>query len=206
VHKGRIWLILGLVVGVAMALGHFPYLAGAARALAGSALSLVSSGAHAIIDAAAARGAPRRAVIGVAAVLAVLVPGLTAWLCVLVARGALRLRWVVAVLLVVLGAASFAYRPGGLATGTLILGLVAGALAVSLTGPLVAAPLAALAGLLAGAYLPAVLEHGRVGRPVVEALHQAIYDHPGDPLVLHAALLVVAVVPFVLMLRSAVRG
>ena len=204
--KGRIWLILGLAVGVAMALGHFPYLAGAARSLAGSALSLVSSGGHEIVRAAAQRGAPRRVVLGVTAVVAVLVPGATAWLCVLVARGALRLRALVAVLLVIFGAASFAYHSGGVAIGTLVLAVVAGALTVALTGPLVAAPLAALAGLLAGAYLPAVLEHGQVGRPVVEALHEAIYDRPGDPLALHAALLVVAVAPFALMLRSALRG
>ncbi len=204
-RSGRVWLILGAAAGVAMALGHFPYLAGAARTLAGTAVALVGSGGHALIGAAARHGASRRSILGVQAVVAVVVPGVTAWLCVLVARGAMRLRWVVAVLLVALGAAAFAYHSGGVASGTLLLGLAAGVVAVTLTGPLVAAPLAAVAGLLAGSYLPTVVVDGSVGRPVVEDLHQAIYGRAGDPLGLHLVLLVVALAPFAFALRAVLR-
>ncbi|HET9072891.1 MAG TPA: hypothetical protein VFN60_13330 [Acidimicrobiales bacterium] len=204
-RSGRAWLIIGAAAGVAMALGHFPYLAGAARTLAATALSLVGSGGHAIIRAAARHGASRRVVLGATAVIAVLVTGVTAWLCVLAAKGTLRLRSLLALILLVLGAASFAYHPGGVAGGTLLLAVAAGGLALVLTGPLVAAPLAALAGLLAGAYLPALLLRGQIGQPVVEALHQAIYGQPGTSVALHALLLVIAVAPFLLALRVLVR-
>jgi hypothetical protein len=72
-------------------------------------------------------------------------------------------------------------------------------------GPLVAAPLAALAGLIGAAYLPRLIAHARIERGAIEAMHQAIYGRPGDPLVVRIILVVVAVVPFALALRYVVR-
>ncbi len=203
---GRLWLVLGAVAGVAMGLGHLPWLAGSARALAGTCLALVDSGAKALVGVAAHHGASRRVLLGLAAVIGVAVPGVTAWLAILAARGSLRLRGLVAVLLVALGAASFAYHPAGVAGGSMALALAVAALALVLTGPLVAAPLAALAGLIGATFLPALVLRGSVGHAVVEDLHIALYGRPGAPVGLAAALVVVAVVPFLMALRDILRG
>ncbi len=57
--KGQVWLIVGVVAGVAIAVGHLDYLAGAARTLADTAERLVGSGAARLIDHLdAATGAP----------------------------------------------------------------------------------------------------------------------------------------------------
>jgi hypothetical protein len=202
---GRKWLLIGVVLGVAIALGHVPFLAGAARGLAETALSLVASGGTHLTHAVAKTGAPKRVVLGFASIIAVLAPGVTALLLVLGARGTLRVRAVVGVLLAVLGVASFFYHPAGVASGVVALALIVAAIAVVATGPLVAAPLAALAGLIGAAYLPRLIAHARIERGAIEAMHQAIYGRPGDPLVLRVILVVVAVVPFALALRYVVR-
>jgi hypothetical protein len=202
---GRKWLLIGAVLGVAIAFGHVPFLAGAARAMAETALSLVASGGTHLIHAVAKTGAPRRVVLGFAAVVAVLFPGVTALLLVIGARGTLRVRAVAGVLLAVLGVASYFYHPAGVATGVITLALVVAAIAIVASGPLVAAPLAALAGLIGAAYLPRLIAHARVERGAIEAMHQAIYGRAGDPLVLRVVLVVVAVVPFALALRYVVK-
>jgi hypothetical protein len=203
---GRKWLLIGAVVGVAIALGHVPFVAGGARALADTALRLVGSGGNHLISAVADHGAPRRVVLGLAALVGVLAPGVTAMLLVLAARGTLRLRAIVALLIAVLGATSFVYQPHGVAIRAVVLGLVVAGIAVAATGPLVAAPLAALAGLIGGTYLPHLFTHqNAVEGGAVRAMHTALFSRPGDPTALRVALLVVAVVPFVLALRWVVR-
>jgi hypothetical protein len=203
--RGSRWIVIGAVVGVAMALGGVPFLAGAARSLAATSLRLVEAGGRGLVRDAASAGAPRRVVLGITAVVAVVAPGVTAWLLVLAARGTLRLRAVVAVLIAALGAVSFAYHPGGVATGDLLLALAAAAIAVVATGPLVAGPLALLAGLIGGTVVPALVLHGAIKRVAVQDLHVAIYDRPGTPLGLAIALVVVALVPFALALRGVLR-
>jgi hypothetical protein len=200
--RGRGWLILGAVVGVILALGHVAYLAGAARSLADAIERVVGSGGHRLITSAAHHGASQRVVEGATSLVAVLLPGVTALLLVLAAKGTLRLRAVVALLIVAFGAAAFAYQPRGHATGVLVLVLIVAGLAVVLTGPLVAAPLCALAGLIAGQFLPRVVtNHGIAAGPVNQA-HLAIFGTPGTPLALRVGLLVVACVPFVFAARS----
>jgi hypothetical protein len=204
--RGRIWLIAGAVAGVAIAAGHLPFIAGAARSLAETAERLVSSGANRIIRGAANAGAPRRVVLGFGGVIAILIPGLTALLLIVAARGSLRLRSIIALLVVALGAASYVYQPRGKATGVLLLALVIGGLAVALTGPLVAAPLALLAGLIAAEFLPRLVQSGaRVTQASVNALHQAIFGRPGNPAALQIAVLVVAAVPFLFAARLVIR-
>lgn len=204
--RGRIWLILGAVVGVAIAAGHLPYIAGAARSLAETTERLVASGANRIIRGAAHVGAPRRVVLGFGGLVAVLIPGVTALLLIVAARGSLRLRSIIALLVVALGAASYVYQPGGKATGVLLLALVIGGLAVALTGPLVAAPLALLAGLIAGEFLPRLVQSGaRVTQASVDSLHQAIYARPGTPAALQIVVLIVAAVPFLFAARLVLR-
>ena len=199
---GRKWLIIGAVLGVAVAAGHVPILAGGARALADTALRLVNSGGQRLIRATAKSGAPQRVVLGLSSLVAVLAPGVTALLLVLAARGTLRLRAVIGLLVAVLGATSFVYQPHGAAVGAVILGLVVGGLAVALAGPLVAAPLAALAGLIGGSYLPHLVAHDNaVDGAAVRAMHTALFARPGDPAALRVVLLVLAVVPFALALR-----
>jgi hypothetical protein len=195
--RGRLWLVVGAVVGVAIAAGHLPYLAGAGRSLADTAERLVGSGANRLIRDAASTGAPKRLVLGLAGLVAALLPGVTALLLVVAARSTLRLRAVIGLLIVAVGAASYVYQPNGKATGVLVLALAVAAAAVILTGPLVAAPLCALAGLIGGTFLPALVRKGSTATSVsVQDLHQAIYAHPGTPLALRIAVLVVAAVPF----------
>ena len=195
--RGRVWLIIGVLAGIAIAIGHLDYLAGAARTLADTVERLVGSGASWLIQRLAATGASHRLVLGFAAAVAVLIPGLTALLLIAAARGSLRLRAVIGLLVLALGAASYLYRPGGQATGALILVLVVATLAVVFTGPLVVAPLAALAGLIAGEFLPGLVQSNRVvtQRSVTE-LHQAIFADPGTPTLLRLAVLVLALIPF----------
>ena len=195
--RGRVWLIIGVLAGIAIAIGHLDYLAGAARTLADTVERLVGSGASWLIQRLAATGASHRLVLGFAAAVAVLIPGLTALLLIAAARGSLRLRAVIGLLVLALGAASYLYRPGGQATGALILVLVVATLAVVFTGPLVVAPLAALAGLIAGEFLPGLVQSNRVvtQRSVTE-LHQAVFADPGTPTLLRLAVLVLALIPF----------
>lgn len=195
--RGRVWLIIGAAVGVAIAAGRLPYLAGAGRTLASTAERLVLSGANRIIAAASSAGASRRVVLGLGSLVAVVLPGLTALVLVVAARGTLRLRALIAVLVVALGAASYVYSPHGSATGVLVLALVVAGLAVTLTGPLVAAPLALGAGLIGGAYLPTLISNGTAATSTtVNAMHLALFDRPGTPAALQVALLIVAAVPF----------
>jgi hypothetical protein len=195
--KGRVWLIVGVVAGVAIAIGHLDYLAGAARTLADTAERLVGSGASRLIQRLATTGASRRVVLGLTGAVAVLVPGLTAFLLIAAARGSLRLRAVIALLVLALAAATYVYPPGGQATGVLFLVLVVAAVAVAFTGPLVAAPLAALAGLIAGEFLPGLVQSGRVvTQGSVSDLHQAIFGRPGTPVLLQLAVLLLALIPF----------
>lgn len=204
--RGRHWILLGVLVGIAIGIGKIPYLAGAASSLADTALRLVGTGALSIVHAASVEGAPRRVVEGVAAVVAVLVPGVTTLLLIIAARASLVLRTIVALALAGLGAAAFAYLPQGDALGALVLALAAGGLAVAATGPLVATPLAALAALIATAYLPGLVSSRRALRTApVEELHRALFASAGTPLWLGVVLLVVAVVPIAVAARLAVR-
>ena len=195
--KGRIWLIIGAALGVAVAVGKLPYLAGAGRSLATTAERLVLSGANRIIAGAASAGASRRVVLGLGSLIAVVLPGLTALLLVVAARGTLRIRAIIAVLIMALGAASFAYQAHGKAAGVLMLAMVVAGLAVTLTGPLLAAPLALGAGLIGGEYLPTLVSGGlAASSSSVNAMHLALFDKPGTPAGLQVALLVVAALPF----------
>jgi hypothetical protein len=197
VRAGRFWIILGAVVGVAVSLGHLPYLAGAGRVLSTTSERLVLSGANRIISAASAAGASRRVVLGFGSLIAVLIPGVTALLLVVAAKASLRIRSIIAVLIVALGAASYVYSPHGQATGVLLLALLVAGLAVTLTGPLVAAPLTLAAGLIAGEYLPSLFAKGHAATSnSVSAMHVALYNSPGTPTALQVALLIVAVLPF----------
>jgi hypothetical protein len=205
--KGRIWLIGGVVLGVAIAAGEVPFLAGAARSLSDTAQHIVGSGGHKLITGAAHHGAPRRVVAAASAVVAVLVPGATALLLVVAAKGTLRLRVIVALALAVLGLASYAYQAGGVATGALVVALVVGAIALVATGPLVVAPLAALAGLIGGEFLPRLLERTTtLPDAPVATLHQAIFNSAGSPLALRILVVIVAAVPFAIGARLVLSG
>ncbi len=76
--KGRLWLIIGTLVGVAVAAGRLPYLAGAGRSLSGTAEKLVGSGAGRLTSYGSTAGASTRVVLGLSAILAATLPGLTA--------------------------------------------------------------------------------------------------------------------------------
>ncbi|HWE56837.1 MAG TPA: hypothetical protein VG435_15095 [Acidimicrobiales bacterium] len=195
--KGRIWLFVGVIVGIAIAAGRVPYLAGAARSLVATAERLVLSGAKDLIKSAAKHGAPKRVVQGVAGVLAVVVPGITALLMIVAAKASLRIRSIIALLIVAVGAASFFYQPHGKAAGVLVLALAIAGLAVAVTGPLVAAPLALGAGLIGAEFLPTLFaKHFAATQSAVQALHLAIYNRPGAPFWLQLVLLIIALLPF----------
>ncbi len=205
--RGRIWLVVGAAAGIAIAVGRLPYLAGAGRSLADTAERLVGSGAGRLIQEASLRGVPGRVVLAAGGLIAALLPGITALILVLAARATLRLRAVVAVLVVALGAASYVYEPHGKAAGTLILALAVAAAAVALSGPLVAAPLAGAAALIGGVFLPSLVARGRVvTQASVNDIHQALFGHPGASTALEVLVLLVAVIPFAYAARLVVRG
>ena len=198
-------MLVGAAVGVAIALGHVPYFAGAARTLADTALNLVSSGGTRLVRGVASSGASERVVWGVEAAVAVLAPGVTALLLILGARGTLRLRAVAALLIAILGVASFFYHPAGIAAGTVVLALAVAAIAVLASGPLVAAPLAALAGLIGTAFVERLIRNRGVAREAVETMHRAINGHPGDPVALRIGMILLALVPLAFALRYLVK-
>lgn len=198
-------MLIGAGVGVAVALADVPFLAGAGHTLADTALSLVRGGGHRVVQGLSATGAGASIVLGVEAALAVLAPGITALLLVLAARGTLRLRAVAAVVVAVLGVASFFYHPAGVAAGTVTLALVIAAICVLATGPLVAGPLAGLAGLIGGTYLPRLWHRNGVGHSAIDAMHRAITGAPGAPVALRIGMLLLAMVPFAFALRYLFR-
>ena len=199
-------MLIGAVVGVAVGLGHVPVLAGAGRVLAETAVRVITSIGNRLISAIASSGAPRRSVLGLTSLLAVLAPGGTALLLIVAARGTLRIRAIAGLALAVLGVASFLYHPAGVATGVVALALAVAALAVASSGPFVAAPLAALAGLIGAAYLPRLVT-GRTGveRAAVGDMHRALFASRGHPAWLEVVLVVVAAVPFALAVRDVLR-
>jgi hypothetical protein len=205
--KGRLWLIIGALVGVAVAAGRLPYLAGAGRSLSDTAERLVGSGAGHLISYASTAGASTRVVLGLSAILAATLPGLTALALVAAARGTLRLRSIVALLLVALAAASYIYESHGRATSVLLLALSVGGLAITLTGPLVAAPLTAAAVLIGAEFLPGLVSSDRsITQASVNNLHVAIFNAPGSPRALQIALLALAAIPFAVAVRLMLTG
>jgi hypothetical protein len=204
--RGRIWLLVGIAAGIAIGVGKLAYFAGAATSLSDTAQRIVGSGGHALIRAAASDGAPLRAVDGVTALLAVIVPGVTALLLICAARGTLRLRSVVGLIVAALGVAAFFYLPHGVAAGVAVLAFAAAGIALVATGPLVATPLAALAALIATGFLPRVLaSHSTLPNVPVAALHEALFASAGAPLWLRIAVLVIAALPFAFAARLVVR-
>jgi hypothetical protein len=205
--KGRIWLILGVVVGVAIGIGKLPYFEGAATSLCDTALRVVDTGGLTLIHGAANHGVPRRVIEGFVAILAILVPGLTALLLVVAARTTLRLREVIGVLLAALGIASFFYLPGGTAVGVALLALLAAGLVVAVTGPVVVAPLSAIAALIATVFLPKLVRtRSSLPTTPISDLHRALFATSGAPLWLRVIVLVLAALPFALAARLALRG
>jgi hypothetical protein len=195
--RGRIWLILGAAVGIAIALGRVPYLAGAGRDLADTSQRLVDSGAKHLIKDVASHGAPKRVILGLSGIVAVMLPGVTAVLLVVAAKASLRVRSIIALLTGLLGLASFFYEPHGKAIGVLVLALIVAGVTVALTGPLVAAPLAAAAALIGAEFLPSLmLVHRHVTQASVQAVHLAIFNKAGAPTWLQLVMLILAALPF----------
>lgn len=205
--KGRVWLIAGVAVGIAVGIGKLPYLTGAATSLSDTSQRLTGSGGLSLVHWIAKHGAPRRVVEGLTAFLSILVPGLTALLLVWAARLSLRLRALIGVIVALIGAAAYHYFGVGVATGTLMFALALAALvAAAATGPLVALPLAALAALIGTEYLPRLVTgQASVPRSTVVRLHEALISHPGAPVWMSVLALVLAAVPFAFAARLALR-
>jgi hypothetical protein len=204
--KGRIWLLLGVAAGIAIGVGGLPYFAGAAGTLSDTAQRAVDSGGMALVHSVAKQGAVRRVVDGLSALVGLLVPGTTAVLLVATARFTLRLRVLVGVLILILGIAGYHYLGQGAATGTLLLAICAAAIAVVATGPLIASPLAALAGLIGTEFLPRlVMGRKSVAHAAVVVVHRAIYTTGAVPLWFEVVVLALAAVPFAIAARLVVR-
>lgn len=205
--RGRIWLLAGVAIGIAIGAGRLPFFAGAAANLSDTSQRVVGSGGHDLVRWAAHNGSPRRAVEGLAAFVAVLVPGVTAFLLILAARLSLRLRVVVGLLVLLIGVAGYHYLGHSVATGSLVLAVASAALvAAAAIGPLVATPLAAIAALIGYEFLPRLVS-GRPSVPHSEvvALHHALISHPGAPVWLEVIVLVVAALPFAAAARLVLR-
>jgi len=205
--KGRFWVVVGVVAGIAIGVGRLAYFEGAAVSLCDTILRVVDTAGLTLIHDAAKYGAPRRVVLGLTAALAVVLPGVAALLLVVAARATMRLRRIIGLLIAALGIAAFFYLPGGTAVGVAALALLAAALVVAVTGPLVVAPLAALAALIATVFLPRLLlgKDRRLSVPIAD-LHQALFSTIGSPYWLRIAVVVLAAVPFGLACRLIVRG
>lgn len=195
--KGRMWLLLGAAVGIAIGVGKLPYLAGAAASFSNTAQHVVGSAGLTILHDTAKAGAPQRVVEGLTALVAVLVPGLTALVLVLAARLSLELRAVIALAVLALGVVAFIYLPHGDAGGVLVLAALVAGIALIATGPLVAAPLTALAALIGTVFLPRLLATRSTlpNRPVA-MLHEALFSSGGSPLWLRIVVLLLAALPF----------
>ncbi len=204
--KGRIWLILGVGAGIAIGVGGVPYFAGAASSLSDTAQRIVGSGGLTLVHSVARRGASRRVVQGITSLLRLLVPGVTAFLLILAARLTMRLRMLVGALVLVLGVVSFFYIGHGAATGALLLAAAAAVVVVFATGPLVAAPLAALAALIGTEFLPRLVrDHASVPHAAVVGLHRALFATAGSPLWLEILVLALAALPFLIAARLVIR-
>lgn len=200
------WLILGIAAGVALGVGKVPYLAGAAGSLSDTAERVVGTAGLTLIHDAARQGASERAVLGLQELLAVLVPGVTSLLLMLAARGTLVLRRIVAVLLAALGVGSYFYLPHGPATGVALLAIAVAGVAIVATGPLVVAPLAAIAALIGVTFLPRLIAtSSTVPTAPVSGLHEALFQSAGSPLWLGVAVLVIAALPFAFAARLVLR-
>jgi hypothetical protein len=204
--KGRIWLLVGIAVGVAVGIGKLPYFTGAATSFSDTALRVAGSAGHSLVRSAATHGASRRAVDAITALVAILVPGVTALLLMYAARTTLRLRAVIAVLVAALGVAAFFYLPHGIAIGVALLAFAAAGIAIAATGPLVAAPLAALAALIATSFLPRILSsHSTLPNLPVSTINAALFSSAASPYWLRIVVLAVAALPFAFAARLAVR-
>jgi hypothetical protein len=116
------------------------------------------------------------------------------------------LRTIIAVLLAILGFAAFAYQPAGHALGAAMLAVAVAAAAVALTGPLVIAPLCALAGLIGTEFLPRILAaRSTLPNAPVSQLHFALFGTPGASPWLRVIVLVVAALPFLWSARLVIE-
>jgi hypothetical protein len=200
-------MFAGAVVGIAIGVGRIPFVAGAARSLADTAQHLVGDGGDRLINGVASSGAPMRLVLGLAALVAVLLPGATSFILIVAARGTLKARAIAGAIIVALGIAAYFYQPKGIATGEIALALAVAAVAVMASGPLVAAPLAGLAGLIGAEFLPQIVTgHSNLATANVANMHQALTNSAATPTWLQVILLAIAAVPFAfagrLLLRS----
>jgi len=200
----RLWMLVGIAVGLAVGIGHLPYLAGAPGSLAQISVRMVERAGHRLVGAAALHGASERVVRGLAATVALVAPGVAALALVGAARGVLVVRRLVAVMLLALAAAAFFALPTGAAVGVAGLALGAAAIAVVASGPLLVAPLVAVATVVGTGFLPRILSTANALAGPVGELHLALSNSVGAPLWLRAIGLIVATVPFVAALGLAV--
>lgn len=210
--KGKFWLLVGVAIGVAVWVLKVPYLAGAGQSFATTLEKVVASIAHwlgssgtSVSTKSGNYNASPRIVDGFSGLGSALLPGITAVVLIFAAKSIRRVRWVVAILLAALGVASFSYFSHGSAMGVLVLSLVVAFLSVTMAGPLVVTPLAALAALIACEYLPHLFSSKALTDGPVGLIHQAFWSSPGQPSWLQLVVFVVACAPFVLAGRLVLR-
>jgi len=105
-----------------------------------------------------------------------------------------------------LGIAAFAYQSTGHATGVLLLAVAIASAALALSGPLVIAPLCALAGLISAEFLPRILAaRSTLPNAPVSELHVALFGTPGASPWLRVLVLVVAALPFGVAVRLVIK-
>ena len=205
--KGRIWLLLGIAVGIAVGVGKLAYFAGAATSLSDTAERIVGTGGRTLVHAAASHGASLRVVDGITAVLTVLVPGVTALLLMYAARGTLRLRAVTGVLVAALGVAAFFYLPHGVAAGVAVLAFAAAGIALVSNGA--ACRRATRGTCRADRNLRSSRGSSRATAHFPTSLStpctRRSSRHAGSPLWLRVVVLALAALPFALAARLVVR-
>ena len=198
----HMFVILGVLAGVAVAIGPLSFLK---AAVDGVAVSLVSATASAVSQ--LLRSAPflddhEHLVEVFAVALAVAVPGAVALGLILVARAAATMRRAVTAAALLAACASFAVLPAAQAVLLLVFVLLAGGLAVLVEGAVVAAPLAALATVLTVRFV-VLIWTGSSSEVVQGSMRLAELSGTGSASAAwQAALTVVALAPFAAAARA----
>lgn len=194
----------GAVIGVALAFGRLPFLAGAATGLARTASEVtvhVTNWVTGLVS-----DQPSRWTETTALVVGLVSPGLTALLLALAARAGIGLRRGIGGLIVVIGLLSFAVLPRAEAAGVFTVCVALGAAAIVGLDVLVVVPCAAVAAMLAVLWSRDVLaSHTATNIGEVTQMHALWF--PDQPGLFLSKVVVIAIVflPFLATLVLLIR-
>lgn len=208
--QGSMWVLAGVVIGLGLSLGRFPFLAGAAKGLAETATATEARIADWLMD--TLFSTPGNTSLVVAAVLGLMAPGLTAFGLAAAASGGERVRQSAGTVLLGVGLLAFWHLPGSQAIGVVVLCAVIAGLAYTATPIILVVPCAAVATMLAATWLPRLYDDTVSGRGVgywageqVDVINRVWFDGVEATTAGHVAL-GFAVIPFLAAGSWLLRG